>query len=64
LVVSLWQVPDQSTAELMTALYGRLDQGETKAEALRRAKLHLLTAGGRTAAPFYWAPFVLVGSRG
>jgi len=64
LVVSLWPVADQSTASLMTSFYAELDRGEDKAEALRRAKLGFLDGGGSKSAPLYWAPFILVGSRG
>ncbi|MBI3330438.1 MAG: CHAT domain-containing protein, partial [Nitrospinae bacterium] len=69
-VVSLWKVEDQSTSLLMERFYQRLKQGESKAEALRQAKLEVLQAtidlkaiGRRQplAAPFYWAPFILVG---
>ncbi len=63
LVVSLWPVSDRSTAGLMASFYRRLDEGEDKAEALRHAKLELLAPNGRSAAPFYWAPFVLIGRR-
>jgi CHAT domain-containing protein len=64
LVVSMWQVPDQSTADLMTAFYRHLDEGENKAAALRWAKIRLIDAGGGNSAPLYWAPFILLGSRG
>jgi CHAT domain-containing protein len=60
LVVSLWQVADPSTAELMVKFYERLDRAGDKADALRQAKLELIQSG-RYAHPFYWAPFVLVG---
>ncbi len=63
LAVSLWLVPDNSTPELMRALYQRLQGGDSKAEALRQAKLAMI-ARGRYAHPFYWAPFVLVGDPG
>lgn len=63
LVASLWEVSDQSTVHLMSSFYAALDRGDDKAVALRRAKCDLLRQGGRTAAPFYWAPFVLLGSR-
>lgn len=57
---SLWKVEDEATQKLMTEFYdGLLARGLTTAEALRYAKLHLLRQG---LAPFYWAPFVLVGS--
>jgi CHAT domain-containing protein len=60
LVVSLWEVADQSTAELMVKFYQQLDRAGEKAEALRRAKLDLIQTG-RYAHPYYWAPFILVG---
>lgn len=58
-VVSLWQVADHSTPDLMVRFYGRLTQGMNKAEALRQAKLEMLE--GRFAHPYYWAPFILIG---
>jgi CHAT domain-containing protein/Tfp pilus assembly protein PilF len=63
LVVSLWNVAEASTPDLMLAFYRRLDPASDeadKADALRRAKLDLI-AHGRFAHPFYWSPFVLVG---
>jgi CHAT domain-containing protein len=56
----------------MEAFYRNLKQGRTKAEALRQARLELIQghvwsdALGQEqslAAPYYWAPFILVGSR-
>ncbi len=59
--VSLWPVNDRSTARLMAAFYrGMLGRGEPRAEALARAKRELIAAAD-TRAPFYWAPFVLIG---
>ncbi|HMZ19723.1 MAG TPA: CHAT domain-containing protein [Blastocatellia bacterium] len=58
--VSLWQVADASTAELMVGFYRQLEPRNDKAAALRRAKLALL-AQPRYSHPYYWAPFVLVG---
>jgi CHAT domain-containing protein len=59
-VVSLWQVADRSTAELMVGFYQQLDRAGDKAEALRRAKVGLMQ-NPRYSHPYYWAPFVLVG---
>jgi tetratricopeptide (TPR) repeat protein len=61
LIVSFWSVADESTAALMTDFYGRLlDSGASDyAESLRQAKLSLMK--GTYAAPYYWAPFVLIG---
>jgi CHAT domain-containing protein len=63
LVVSLWQVQDESTAQLMQKFYQQLSQGLSKAAALRAAQLELL-ASEQFGAPFYWAPFVLYGDTG
>ena len=62
-LASLWQVNDNSTAELMTNFYQKLSQSSngtiTKAEALQDAQLNLLH---RYKAPYYWASYVLVGN--
>jgi CHAT domain-containing protein/tetratricopeptide (TPR) repeat protein len=60
--VSLWSVADRSTAELMSDFYKRLltRQSPTTPAALRAAQQQMI-AGKRYSAPFYWAPFVLVG---
>ncbi|HEU4391914.1 MAG TPA: CHAT domain-containing tetratricopeptide repeat protein, partial [Blastocatellia bacterium] len=59
-VVSLWEVSDESTAALMSAFYRELQKGKGKDVALQRA-----TAAVRKTPkwrhPFYWAPFILVG---
>lgn len=67
-VVSLWNVSDVSTAQLMTNFYHYLEQGKSKAEALRQAKINLIKTTGNMggvqisyAHPFFWAPFILVG---
>lgn len=59
--VSLWQVGDAATAELMVDFYRQVNRLPDKAEALRQAKLSLL-AKGRYAHPYYWAAFVLSGA--
>ncbi len=57
---TLWQVSDQSTAELMERFYKELTNSEvTKAQALHKAQLALFE---QYKAPFYWAPYVLVGN--
>lgn len=60
LVVSLWLVQDETTAELMGAFYGRMRDGARPAKALRDVQLELKE---RYAHPYYWAPFVLIGKR-
>jgi CHAT domain-containing protein/Tfp pilus assembly protein PilF len=55
---ALWEVSDESTPELMDALYDGLSKGQSPASALRAAKLSLLHSN-RFDKPFYWAPFQL-----
>jgi CHAT domain-containing protein len=61
LLVSLWQVNDASTANLMIDFYRNMLEGKSKAAALREAKLHLIERQIKYAKPYYWAPFVLMG---
>jgi len=60
--VSLWSVSDNSTAQLMTDFYKRMltGQGMSASSAMRGAQQQMI-AGKKYAAPYYWAPFVLVG---
>ncbi len=61
LVVSLWSVADQSTADLMVDFYGHLIEGNQHyTGALRQAKLDMIN-GKTYANPYYWAPFILIG---
>lgn len=56
MIVSLWQVPDKETAELMTAFYGYWLGGQGINEAFARAQEEMR----KKYPPFYWAAFVLV----
>jgi CHAT domain-containing protein/predicted negative regulator of RcsB-dependent stress response len=58
LVLSLWDVHDQSTAEFMTAFYLALKPGKPKAQALQSAMLDLKS---RYPHCYQWAPFILMG---
>jgi len=60
LVVSLWNVTDGPTPDLMLDFYKDLDQLHDKSKALQRAKLKMI-ADGRYPHPSYWAPFILIG---
>jgi CHAT domain-containing protein len=69
LVVSLWQVADESTSILMSEFYKNWrEKGLSKIEALQQAKLSLMKKekkiGNRLLSyshPFFWAPFILIG---
>jgi CHAT domain-containing protein/tetratricopeptide (TPR) repeat protein len=59
-LVSLWEVNDKSTANLMSGFYRgllRKPQGLSPAAALRAAQLQMLKLP-QWRAPFYWAAFV------
>lgn len=60
-VVSLWDVSDWGTSELMVRFYhGVLKEGMRPAAALRAAQVSLMN-DKRWASPYYWAPFTLQG---
>lgn len=62
LVVSLWQVNDNSTGSLIKYFYAGLAEDMNKDEALRKAKLsYIKNAKGLAAHPAYWSPFILMG---
>ncbi len=62
LIVSLWQVADKSTADLMIEFYNHSlnDSGNGYADDLRAAKLSLLRSEDYYN-PYFWAPFILIG---
>lgn len=59
-IISLWNVEDESTSILFEKFYGYLMEGKSKSESLRLAKLYLKN-DPRFFHPFYWAPFILIG---
>jgi 3-mercaptopyruvate sulfurtransferase SseA len=65
-VASHWSVADDSTAELMVAFFQQVTGGEgdavSYARALQQARAKV-RANPNWAAPFFWAPFVLIGAQ-
>ncbi|WP_242053320.1 CHAT domain-containing protein [Nostoc parmelioides] len=62
-LASLWHINDQSTAVLIGEFYNQLVNNKvTKAEALRRAQVKLLTKYPNYNHPGYWAAYTLVGN--
>ncbi|WP_298547314.1 CHAT domain-containing protein [uncultured Aquimarina sp.] len=62
LLLSSWEVSDQTTPELMKYFYTNLKEGMNKAKALQQAKLQYLnTSDLNRTQPFYWGGFYLVG---
>ena len=64
ILMSLWDVPDVETQELMTRFYQHWLSGLEKPAALRRAQLEMrkvVKARHGRDLPYYWGAFVLVG---
>ena len=57
-MMSLWTVDDEATAELMATFYDELAGTKSPSAALRAAQTKLLKQRPH---PFFWSPFVLVG---
>ena len=61
LVMSMWQVDDFATKELMSGFYKRISEGKPRSAALRETQIQLLT-NPKYSHPFYWAAFVPAGA--
>ena len=61
LIVSLWEVPDNSTKLLMIKFYQNLQNKMNKAQALRKAILSIIEEYQYRNCPQMWAAFTLVG---
>ncbi|WP_353736088.1 MULTISPECIES: CHAT domain-containing protein [unclassified Okeania] len=57
-IASLWNAEDETTKDIMVKFYENLQQGMTKVEALRQAKLSYVR---EYVSPFYWSPLILIG---
>ncbi len=62
-LMSLWNVPDESTSEIMTTFYNYLAEGYSKDVSLQKSKLNYINSveDPSLAHPYYWAGFVLIG---
>jgi CHAT domain-containing protein len=58
LILSLWDVHDESTKEFMIGFYTRLQKDRCKAQAMQATMLELRE---RYPHPYHWAPFSLIG---
>lgn len=56
--IALWDIEDQTTAELMSIFYKNLSMHESKGEALRNAQLDVLRGG---LPPYYWSSVEILG---
>jgi CHAT domain-containing protein len=60
MVMTLWQVDDAATKDLMTGYYVKLASGKARSSALRDVQLEI-AGQTRYAHPYYWASFVPAG---
>ncbi len=62
IVMTLWEVEDQSGAEIMSKFYYYLKKGYSKDKALRKAKLKFLKKTGMLKShPYFWSPYISIG---
>ncbi len=62
-LLSLWQVDDDATRDLMVGFYKQLLKGQERGQSLRSMQLRMLRDPDRTH-PFYWASFIPAGAWG
>jgi CHAT domain-containing protein len=60
LVMSLWQVDDLATRDLMAGYYARLKAGKARSSALRDVQREI-AGRAKYKHPYYWAAFVAEG---
>ncbi len=66
-VSSLWQVEDESTADIMADFFEELSEGQLRHVALRNAQLRQIKKQREkhgVAHPYFWAAFTLTGETG
>lgn len=59
-IVTLWEIDDEATAELMGEFYKHFSRGEKTANAIRLAQIKMMK---KYQNPYLWAGFQLVGAR-
>jgi len=59
-LMSLWQVSDRSTRDLMIRYYKSLSKGGGRSDSLRQAQLEMLKSKPHNH-PYYWASFIQTG---
>lgn len=60
LALNLWSVNDKVASEFATDFYSYLNEGETKSEAIRKAKLNQIK--GANANPHFWGAYMMIGN--
>ena len=60
LALNIWSVNDKIASEFATDLYSYLNEGHTKSESIRMAKLNQLRSAN--ANPHFWGAYMLIGN--
>lgn len=61
-IMSLWKIDEKTNAQIITDFYKYLQQGKSKSEALRKAKLKFIESNtNELANPFYWGGLCVIG---
>ncbi|MEO0868773.1 MAG: CHAT domain-containing protein [Cyanobacteria bacterium J06642_11] len=60
-MMSLWQVSDLGTSDLMQRYYQNLKAGMGRSAALRQTQVELMD-DPQYSHPYYWAPFIFSGN--
>lgn len=63
MIMTMWEVEDKTSSELMKYFYKNLLKGQSKSKAMRNAKLtSIRKARPENTHPFFWSSFVVLGS--
>lgn len=63
LLISQWELLDATTPQIMKVFYDNLQNGYSKSESLRKAKLkYLEDSDNPSANPYYWASLIQLGN--
>jgi len=60
-IISLWQVNDQASSQLMKRFYTHLRSSESIMDALQKTKFEMIASGTQLSHPYYWAGFIVTG---
>ncbi len=61
-IISLWPVNDQASAQLMERFYTHLHSSKPTMDALQMTKMEMITSGTQLSHPYYWAGFIVTGN--
>ncbi len=62
IILSIWQIDEKSSSEIIEGFYKKLNSGASKSAALRAAKLEYLSnASVELSHPYFWSGLVLMG---